>query len=89
MTPKGFKRWRKNLGLNQKDAAEALGLKRRVVQYYEKGERDGKPIEIPRYNSLACFALSVGVDRYDGPEDIRPRASAKQSKPGASDSAPA
>jgi len=71
MTPKGFKRWRKSLGLNQKDAAEALGLKRRVVQYYEKGERDGKPIKIPRYISLACFALAAGVTAYEGPEDAK------------------
>src|SRR4051812_25955547 len=34
-----FRRWRKGLELSQKEAADALGLKRRVVQYYEKGER--------------------------------------------------
>ena len=28
--------------LGQKQAVEAFGLKRRVVQYYEKGERDGE-----------------------------------------------
>ncbi len=42
MTPSQFKRWRKFMELSQKDAAHALGVKRRVVQYYEKGERDGK-----------------------------------------------
>ena len=64
-----FKRWRKSLGYSQKEAAAALGLKRRVVQYYERGERDGKSIEIPLYIRLACFAVVKGVEDYDGPEE--------------------
>jgi transcriptional regulator with XRE-family HTH domain len=64
-----FKRWRKSLDLSQKEAAEALGLKRRVVQYYEKGERDGKSIDIPKTVRLACFALTKGEKDYGGPED--------------------
>ena len=40
MSPAQFKRWRKSLGLSQKEAAVALGLKRRILQYYEKGERN-------------------------------------------------
>ncbi|MBP6012393.1 MAG: helix-turn-helix transcriptional regulator [Alphaproteobacteria bacterium] len=63
-----FKRWRKGLDLSQKEAADALGLKRRVVQYYEKGERDGDPVKIPRTVRLACFAILSGVDDYHGPE---------------------
>jgi len=70
MTPKDFRRWRKALKLSQKDAAEALGLKRRVVQYYEKGERDGEAIDIPKTVRLACFALTQGVTDYDGPRDL-------------------
>jgi transcriptional regulator with XRE-family HTH domain len=62
-----FKRWRKLLGWSQKDAAEQLGLKRRVVQYYEKGLRGDKPVKIPRTVRLACYALSIGVDDYQGP----------------------
>ena len=54
---------------SQKEAAEALGLKRRVVQYYEKGERDGKSIDIPKTVRLACFALTQGAKDYDGPSD--------------------
>ncbi len=42
MTPGQFTAWRKALGLKQKDAADLLGLKKRVIQYYEKGKRDGK-----------------------------------------------
>lgn len=69
MTPGGLKRWRKSLDLSQKDAAHALGLKRRVIQYYEKGERDGDKLEIPLYIRLACYALTAGVRDYSGPEE--------------------
>ena len=67
MKPSDFKRWRKSLHLSQKQAAEALGLKRRVVQYYEKGVRDGYRVEIPKSIRLACFALTTGCDDYSGP----------------------
>lgn len=63
-----FKRWRKSLEMSQKEAADVLGLKRRVVQYYEKGERDGEPVKIPRTVRLACYAITIGVDDYHGPE---------------------
>jgi transcriptional regulator with XRE-family HTH domain len=68
MTPGHFKAWRKALGLSQKKAADALGLKNRIVQYYEKGERDGEKVKIPKHVRLACYALSVGVGDYHGPE---------------------
>jgi transcriptional regulator with XRE-family HTH domain len=63
-----FRRWRKSLELSQKEAADALGLKRRVVQYYEKGERDGETVKIPRTVRLACFAILSGTMDYHGPE---------------------
>lgn len=66
MTPKQFRDWRRAMDLKQKDAGEYLGLKKRVIQYYEKGERNGKPVEIPKYIALACFALSRRVVDYDG-----------------------
>ncbi len=66
MKPAEFKRWRKQLGLSQKDAAQILGIKRRVVQYYEKGERDGKEVLIPKSIALACYAVSQGVVNYNG-----------------------
>lgn len=56
------------MALSQKDAALVLGLKRRVVQYYEKGERDGKKIEIPLYIRLACAAYAQGIRDYQGPD---------------------
>lgn len=70
MTPNDFRRWRKALGLKQKDAADALGLKKRVIQYYEKGDRDGKAVEIPVAVALACYAISQGITRYDASELI-------------------
>lgn len=69
MTPAGFKRWRKDLKLSQKEAAEALGLKRRILQYYEKGERDGERVEVPKTVRLACYAISQGCKDYSGPKD--------------------
>ncbi|MDY8107539.1 helix-turn-helix transcriptional regulator [Fulvimarina sp. 2208YS6-2-32] len=66
MTPAAFRTWRKGLGLKQKDAADKLGLKKRVIQYYEKGARGGKEVDIPKTVELACFALSMGIEGYDG-----------------------
>ncbi len=67
MEPGDFKKWRKSLGLSQKDAAHLLGLKRRMIQYYEKGERDGEKVSIPRAVRLACYAVSEGVADFNGP----------------------
>lgn len=69
MDEKEFKRWRKSLGMSQKDAAKALGLKPRIIQYYEKGERDGEKVKVPRSIRLACYALAQGVTDYNGPND--------------------
>lgn len=66
MTPQQFRHWRRTLGLKQKDAAERLGLKKRMIQYYEKGNRDGRPVEIPKSIRLACYALSEGIGDFDG-----------------------
>ena len=68
MNPEEFRSWRKSLGLSQKQAAHALGLKRRMIQYYEKGEREGDTVRIPLSVRLACFALSKGVADYHGPD---------------------
>jgi hypothetical protein len=54
------------MGLRQKEAADRLGLKKRVIQYYERGHRDGKKVDVPKSVELACYALSRGVEEYDG-----------------------
>ncbi|WP_350335010.1 helix-turn-helix domain-containing protein [Coralliovum pocilloporae] len=66
MSPEGFRAWRKQMGLKQKDAADRLGLKKRMVQYYEKGERNGVPVSIPKAVRLACYAITNGIDDFDG-----------------------
>ena len=66
MGPAQFKAWRKSLGLKQKEAAEKLGLKKRMIQYYETGKREGKKVVIPRTVELACYALVAGVEAFDG-----------------------
>ena len=68
MTPASFKRWRKSLKLSQKEAAEALGLKRRMVQYYETGVRDEQQVVIPKTVRLACQAVLNGCKDYGGPD---------------------
>jgi DNA-binding XRE family transcriptional regulator len=70
MKPKEFKAWRKECGLTQEGAAKKLGLKKRTIQYYEKGERDGKPFKIPKTTALACYAIYQGVEHYFGPESL-------------------
>lgn len=56
-----FKAWRKSLALTQGEAADALGLKLRMVQHYEKGTH-----KIPRSLALACWALGKGKCDFDG-----------------------
>ncbi len=69
MEPCDFKRWRKVMKLSQNEAAEALGLKTRMIQYYERGERNGLPVEIPKTVRLACHALAHGAVDYHGPTE--------------------
>ena len=66
MSPSEFQKWRKSLSLKQREAAELLGLKQRMIQYYEKGERDGNKVRIPKYIRLACFAIQDGVVDFNG-----------------------
>ena len=40
MNSNQFKRWRKSLDLEQHDAAERLGLKKRMIQDCGKGDRE-------------------------------------------------
>jgi len=80
MDAKQLKSWRKSLDLSQKEAAEALGLKRRIFQYYEKGERDGEAVKVPKTVRLACWALTQGVTDYAGPEGVDDKKKADRPK---------
>ena len=66
MEAEQFRAWRKDLGLKQRKVAELLGLKKRMIQYYEKGVRDGRSVEVPRAVRLACYAISLGIVDFDG-----------------------
>jgi transcriptional regulator with XRE-family HTH domain len=71
MTPSEFKSWRKSLKLTQKEAAHKLGLKPRIIQYYEKGERNGSSFAVPRSVELACFPISLGIERFPGKDALK------------------
>jgi transcriptional regulator with XRE-family HTH domain len=66
MTSQAFRHWRRGLGLSQAEAAAALGLGRRMIQYYERGDRAERTVVVPRAVRLACWALTQGVVDYDG-----------------------
>jgi predicted transcriptional regulator len=52
MTAEGFREWRRRQVYTLDGAAKALGLSRRMISYYEKGDRP-----IPRVVALATQAL--------------------------------
>jgi DNA-binding XRE family transcriptional regulator len=54
MTAEAFRRWRARRAYTLDAAARALGLSRRIIAYYEKGERP-----IPRVVALATRALEA------------------------------
>ena len=54
MTPEAFRHWRERKAYTLDEAARALGLSRRMVAYYEKGDRP-----IPRVVALATRALEM------------------------------
>lgn len=53
MTAEAFREWRKRKSFTLDEAAEALGISRRMVAYYDHGDRP-----IPRVVALATQALS-------------------------------
>jgi DNA-binding transcriptional regulator YiaG len=54
MTPDAFRHWRERKAYTLDEAAHALRLSRRMVAYYEKGDR-----RIPRVVALATRALDL------------------------------
>jgi predicted transcriptional regulator len=54
MSAEAFRRWRKSRSFTLDTAAEALGVSRRMIAYYEKGERP-----IPRVVALATRGLEA------------------------------
>lgn len=74
MTPEQFKSWRKHMGWSQQEAADHLGVSKGSIQLYERGEREGRPVEIPKTVELACAALALGIRDYAGPQAASPAA---------------
>lgn len=66
MTSEQFRAWRRANGWKQRELADRLGLRRRMLQYYERGDRDGKQVAIPKTVRLACYAIACGVEEFDG-----------------------
>lgn len=60
MTPDHFKAWRRTMGFNQQEAADALGISKSSAINYESGKRreDGRPVVIPKIVALACSAVA-------------------------------
>jgi DNA-binding XRE family transcriptional regulator len=54
MSAEAFRRWRESRGFTLESAAKALGVSRRMIAYYEKGERP-----IPRVVALATRGLEA------------------------------
>ena len=77
MKPSEFKAWRKLMKMTLKDAASALGLKSRIIQDHEKGQRNGEKFAIPKAIELACYALTLGVESYSGAEIDKNKAKKK------------
>lgn len=58
------------MGFSQSTAAARLGLSLRMVQYYERGDRGGRQVDIPLTVRLACAAISRGVADFDGEQEL-------------------
>lgn len=56
MIPSDLTAWRKRLGLNKVQAAEAIGCHRNAIADWEAGRQP-----IPKYIALACAAVEAGI----------------------------
>ncbi len=65
MTPEDFKSWRKSMGLKRTETAKLLGLKKRDIRSFENAKNKNNRL-IPKSVTLACYALSRGVSKFDG-----------------------
>ncbi|EJF91670.1 helix-turn-helix domain-containing protein [Bartonella tamiae] len=75
MKPEDFKRWRKEMGFTQKQAAEALDISIQTLGNYERGTRyeDGREVSIPKSIALACSAIQQNLIPYPQYERVMDR----------------
>lgn len=59
MKPRDLAQWADDLGLNKSGVAASLGIARTTLDRYLSGETP-----IPRVVSLACAAVSAGLQPY-------------------------
>jgi hypothetical protein len=52
-----------------------------MIQYYEKGNRDGQKVAVPKTVRLACYALAAGVSDYSGPARRKKKPKLPAAKP--------
>lgn len=64
MTPEQLTQWRETLGWPKTRAARELGVSYTMYRHYETGQREGRPVEIPRPVALACAALLHRLPPY-------------------------
>ena len=41
-----------------------------MIQYYEKGMREDKAVDIPKSVRLACYAIQLGIADFDGKKPL-------------------
>ena len=63
MTPADLTAWRTEMQLDQRAAAEALGIALKNYQQLERGVNfsTNKPVTIDRRTALACAAIRAGL----------------------------
>lgn len=62
MTPEDMRKWRRDLGFTQQQAAVAIGVvERATISRWERGEKF-----IPLRIALACSAVAAGLPPYGG-----------------------
>lgn len=72
MTPPDLRAWQASMQLTQAAAAKALGV--HLATYRDwltgKSRTTGKPVAVDRRTSLACLALSAGLDIAEPDQDV-------------------
>ena len=65
MTPDILKHWRDTMGWSARRAAQEIGVHPNTYYHWERGEHDGKPVEVPPWVGLVCSALYHRLPSWD------------------------
>ena len=80
LTPKQFTEWRKNLGMSQQAASQALGISTSSVTMYEQGRRKEGEVKIPVLVALGMSAIKAGLTPYKGEDNVNSIQDSSESK---------